>query len=404
MRRKSLIIGIFGLLLLAGCAVQGELITIEPQSDQQTEPQVAIQSLPIHRVVYPKPDGPWIWTEGEEPRRLASSNNTENVRISDDGQAVAYQAEGGLYAILLDEDGPNLLVDRVYLDSLTPPGDGFVTINTFDFGARSHFVYFDTRIPGRKQNDLYRVAAGGGTPERIFAPGDGGNLTFSPDGQWMTIYQTLDIVLSHQDGMDAHTVFTFPDDVFMASQGPQIVWAQDSSGFSVIARESESEMSQRMTVWFVPIHGNPIERMHFYGYPATYLSPDGSSVVYFHDHDGTSDIHFVDSQGVDTLYASLGQHAYFMEWSPDSRHFIINYVQEGSSPSAWSNIPYLCEPGADPIRLTDTPTAYPSYWVDAQRVLFYGDGLRLQVLGKPSMLIDEGLLINDFDFTLITSE
>jgi hypothetical protein len=63
----------------------------------------------------------------------------------------------------------------------------------------------------------------------------------------------------------------------------------------------------------------------------------------------------------------------------------------------------VCALGEDPVRLTDTPTAYPAYWVDARRVLFSGEdgGLRLQELGRPSLRIDEGLSTNAFDFTLL---
>jgi hypothetical protein len=404
MYRQILLIGILGMLLLTGCTVQDKQITAEPQTDAQTEPQVVIQSLPILRVAYPKPDGPWIWTEGETPRRLAASHNTSDVCISDDGQAVAYMGEGGLYAILLDEGGPNLLLDRAYLDSLTPPGGGFVTINEFDFGAHSHFIYFNTWFPARQQYDLYRVDAVGGTPERIFMPGEGGNFTFSPDGQWMTVYHPFEIILARPDGMDAHTVFTYPEDVKLDSTGPRIVWAPDSSGFSVVSHAGNWSKPQPMTVWFIPVEGDPVKRMMFQGYLGAHLSPDGGSEIYFDDHDGTIDVHFVDSQGTDTLYASLGTDVFFMDWAPDSRHFILNYVQYRSDSPAMISVPYVCALGEDPIRLTDTPTAYPSYWVDAQRVLFEGDGLRLQELGKPSMLIDQGLLMNAFDFTLIDSE
>jgi hypothetical protein len=398
MNRHILLIGVIGLTFLAGCALQATQVPAEPHVDLQT--------VPILRVAYPKPDGPWVWTEGEGASRLAESINSMDVCISDDGRQVAYL--GGtnweLFSVSVDEGDPKMLLDRAYLDRLTPPGGGFVTIDEFDFGARSHALYFNTRIPGEQQYDLYRVDSSGGVPVRILAPGEGGNFSFSPDGQWMTVYHPYEIILARPDGTDAHLAFTFPEGTPIGSLGPQIVWAQDSSGFSVISRESESEEPQRMIVWFIPVEGDPVERMRFHGYPGMHLSPDGSKVVYFHVHDGATDIHFVDSQGTDTLYTSTGEDAFFMDWSPDSRHFIINYVQYGSTPAEWINVPYVCALGEAPVRLTDTPTAYPAYWVDDQRVLFHGEGLRLLKLGQASSLIDEGLLVNDFDFTLIATE
>jgi hypothetical protein len=328
-----------------------------------------------------------------------------DICISGDGSAAAYRKTGGLYAIRVEGGDPVLLLDRASLDTLTPESGGRLTINQFDFGPDSRYLYFNTTLPV-PQNDLYRVDIDGSAPERIFAPGEGGNFGFSPDGEWMTVFHDNEIVLARPDGKDARRAFVFPDNVPMGSEGPQIVWARDSSGFSVISSAGRSIGPQPMTVWFVPVHGEPEKRMTFQGYPGARLSPSGRQAVYFDRHDGTTDVHFVDSSGTDTLYASLGEDVFLMDWSPDSRRFILNYYQYRENSPAMINVPYVCAPGEAPVRLTDTPTAYPAYWVDNQRVLFSGEDGRLflRELGKPGVLVDEGLSINAFDFTLLPAE
>ena len=64
-------------------------------------------------------------------------------------------------------------------------------------------------------------------------------------------------------------------------------------------------------------------------------------------------------------------------------------------------MPYICAPGADPVRLTSQPSAYPAYWAGGMRVLFFADGLRLWKPGEEELLIDDGLSANAFDFTLL---
>jgi hypothetical protein len=364
------------------------------------------QPAAVVRAAYRKPNGPYIWTEGVGPQKLADSVNTMDICISRDGLAVAYRKDGELYAIRIEGGEPVLLLDRARFDTLAPERGGFVTIHQFDFGADSRYVYFNAQIPGRQQDDLYRVNIDGSAPERIFAPGEGGNFSFSPDGEWMTVYHSHVIVLADPEGKNARTAFTFPDNAPMGSEGPQIVWAQDSSGFSVFSYEGKSDKPQPITVWFVPVRGKPEQRMTFQGYLGMSLSPDGRQAVYFDRHDGTNDVHFVDSSGTDTLYASLGEDVFFMDWAPDSRRFILNYDQYREDSPAMINVPYLCAPGEAPVRLTDTPTAYPAYWVDDRRVLFSGEDGRLflRELGNPSVLIDDDLLGNAFDFTLLPAE
>ena len=380
----------FAAAVLAACAAP---------ATQTSEPQA---SAAILRVAYQKPDGPYIWTEGGQPQKLADSVNTMDATLSRNGSAVAYRSDFGLYAVQIEGGEPALLLDR----RNAPDTGGLVNVYQFDFGPDSGYLYFNTTPGAGGQYALYRVNIDGSPPERIFATGEGGNFTFSPDGEWMTVFRAGEIALARPDGKVARTAFTFPGNAPFGSHGPQIVWAQDSSGFSVLSYAGKSNKPQPVTVWFVPVEGEPEKQWFFQGYLGASLSPDGRRAVYFDRHDGTTDVHLVDSGGADTLYASLGKSADLMDWAPDSQRFLLNYYQYREDSPEMINVPYVCALGEAPARLTDTPTAYPAYWVDDWRVVYSMESgeLRLQEVGKPSLLIDDGLLINAFDFTLLPGE
>jgi hypothetical protein len=54
------------------------------------------QPAAVVRAAYRKPNGPYIWTEGVGPQKLADSVNTMDICISRDGLAVAYRKDGEL--------------------------------------------------------------------------------------------------------------------------------------------------------------------------------------------------------------------------------------------------------------------------------------------------------------------
>jgi Tol biopolymer transport system component len=403
MKMRIPIILFFGATLLAACEVP---LTGTPETGtaalavSETPPAGTPQTEPpagIVRVAYQKPDGPYVWTEGGQPRKLTDSVNTMDATISRDGSAVAYRSDFGLYAVRVEGGEPVMLLDR--RDS--PDNGGLIGVYQFDFGPDSRYVYFIGA-----HSALYRVTIDGSSPERIFASGEGGNFTFSPDGEWMTVFHAGEIVLARPDGKEARTAFTYPENSPFDSEGPQIVWAEDSSGFSILSYSGKSKKPQPVTVWFVPVTGEPEQRWDFQGYLSASLSPDGNRAVYFDRHDGTTDVHIADSSGRDVLYASLGDDADLMDWAPDSRRFILNYYQYREDSPAMINVPYICAPGEAPVRLTDTPTAYPARWADNRRVVYSMESaeLRLQEVGKPSLLIDDGLLSNAFDLTLLPGE
>jgi hypothetical protein len=138
---------VLGAVVLASCAYPPEEIpeetTVEGTVERTVERTYEAKGGTVVRAVYPKADGPWIWTEGEEPRRLTESVNAFDVRLSGDGNTAAFQGgtDWELYAASITEGKAEVLLDRADLDALTPEGGGFVTIDQFDRAGGGRSVH-----------------------------------------------------------------------------------------------------------------------------------------------------------------------------------------------------------------------------------------------------------------------
>jgi putative hemolysin len=347
---------------------------------------------PVLRVAYVKAGHIMLWSEGAEPRPLVDANNVERVRISDDGQTVAYLGRNsrGVYELFgasVDGSAQRKLVSEDYLQNIQPTG----TIVDFDFAPASHALYFVT-----DQYDLGRVSLADAAPVSVFQAGKGGFFSFSPNGQWMTLYHPNELVLARLDGAEAGVVFQYPEDFSYTMVGPQIIWKPDSSGFNLISASGPQGSPDNMTDWFVPVAGEPVRQMSYTGPYGASLSPDGRNVVYLDFRHQPIDVHVVASDGKDAPYGSFANVS-FMGWAPDSLHFLLNLSSDQRL-----NDPFLCAVGEQPAKLTDTDDALPVDWIDAQQLLFasHGKALRFQRLGAPSVVLD-GDASSWFDYAII---
>ncbi len=360
-----------------------------------TEPAVSptpMPNAPSLRVAYYKAGHVMLWSEGAEPRSVAEASNVERVRISDDGQMVAYLGRNanGVYELFgASADGTEgrLLVSQNYLENILPRG----TIVDFDFAPASHTLYFVT-----DQYDLRRVSAADAGPVSIFVAGEGGFFSFSPDGQWMVLYHPNELVLAHPDGAGARVVFQYPEEFSYTMVDPEIIWKGDSSGFNFVSAIGPQDSADNMAIWFMPVAGKPARQIVYTGPYGASLSPDGQSVVYLDFKHEPTDVHVVTADGKDAAYGSFANVS-FMGWAPDSQQFLLNL-----SPDQRLKEPFLCTAGEEPAKLTDTDDAFPVHWLDAQRVLFasHGQALRLQRLSTPSILVD-GDASSWFDYASI---
>jgi putative hemolysin len=347
------------------------------------------------RLAYFKGGQIMFWTAQSGARALVKADS-EQIRISEDGQVLAYLGSDsngvfGLYGVNTDGTNPHMLVALEHLQNTQPASQ----IVSFDFAPGGHTVFFVT-----DQYDLQRVDMDGGAPESILGPGRGGFFSFSPDGEWMVLYHPNELVLAHPDGSAASPVFQYPPEFSFTMVGPQIVWKGDSSGFSMVSASAPQGEPDSMTVWFILVAGQPVKQMSYAGPYGANLSPDGRSVVYLTFQHEPVDVHIVTPDGKDTPCGTYSSHTYpainFMGWAPDSQSFLLNL-----SSDARLMDPHLCSAGKSPVKLTDTGHAYPIVWLDEQRILFISDdSLRLQRTGSPSVVLDQ-VSSSGFDFTIL---
>jgi putative hemolysin len=364
--------------------------------DSLKAPEPAAAPAAALRVVYFKDGQVMSWTEGRGPQSLAEAS-TEQLRISDDGQVVAYLGADsagvyGLHSVNTDGTAARLLVGQETLQKAQPASQ----VVSFDFAPGSHMLYFVT-----DQYDLQRVDAESGSLTQVFAAGKGGFFSFSPDGEWVVLYHPNELVLAHPDGSEARTVFQYPPDFGYTMMGPEIAWKVDSSGFSMVSASGPQGEADSMTVWFLPLVGEPVKQMSYAGPYGANLSPDGSTVVYLYFQHEPVDVHIVTPDGKDTPCGSYSTDTYpainFMGWAPDSKSFLLNLSNDGRMMDPW-----LCAAGMQPYKLTDTQYAYPVVWVDAARFLFFSAGsLRLQKPGEASIALDSVSSEISFDFTIL---
>jgi hypothetical protein len=335
-----------------------------------------------------------LWTEGKGSRPLVDAMNVEQVRISDDGQVIAYLGRNsrGAYEIMaVNADGTNqrLLAGQDYLRNIQPADRTL----SFDFAPSSHTVYFVT-----EQYDLHRVNTDSGTPTPVLGAGKGGPVSFSPDGRWMTLYHPRELVLARSDGSAARVVYEWLPDDGVGTMGPEIVWEPNSAGFRMVTPTGPQGSPDNMTIWYFPVNGNSVKQMSYTGPYGANLSPDGRKVVYLYGQHGPIDVHVVTADGKDTTFDSYTNvHPSFMGWAPDSKHFMLNLSKDGRL-----LVPYLCAVGEQPVKLTDTDDAHAIVWIDAQRVLFVRRGvtLHLRRVGAPSILLDAHAS-SWFDYTYV---
>ncbi len=385
-----------GLLVLSALLVACATATVTAPAAIPTAPAAVAPAnvpttatLPALRIAYLPGEQVMLWTEGQGARALGPADGAEEVRLSDDGQVVACLAHGGgdrLSAAFADGSPARTLMAA---EALQAAGAGAIV--EFGFAPGTHSLYVAT-----DRYDLQRIDADSGETARLFPAGGGGLFTFSPDGQWMTLYHPNEVVLAQADGSGARTALTFPEDFSYTMTGPQIVWAEDSAGFTLAAATGTAPQGEAgaMAVWFVPVEGEPAQRWSFAGTYGAHLSPDGRAAVYLDQRPDPVEVHVASADGTDVLYnrfpAKVGVNLQFMGWAPDSEHFLLNLSDDGRVQE-----PYLAAVGEDPVPLADTPAAGEIRWVGADRVVYVGYGdpagqaLRLQVPGSPSEIVGE---------------
>jgi hypothetical protein len=301
------------------------------------------------RIVYLDAGNVWLLEEGAAPVQLTSGGGARSLRISSDGQRVAYlwsstpDAHVELRAVRADGSGATTVLSAAALDALYPIPTGVIgwQLWHFEFIPGTHTVVFTTTgIPEfiglHRADDLLAVDADSGALTTLLPPGSGGTFAIAPDGSRIAVASPNAIGLVDADGANHRpnlitypTIITYSEFLF----SPPMVWAPDSSAVGmVIPSEDPLAPAPGGAVWRIPAAGGPAVMLgtltgQLY-FPqmggGSLLSPNLARVAILRDT-ATPNIRQLvlanaDGSG-ETVYVT--DDIQWAGWAPDSTHFVF---------------------------------------------------------------------------------
>jgi Tol biopolymer transport system component len=300
----------------------------------------------LQTIVFINDGNIWQIAGKDPPKQLTTGGNANHVRISSDGQKVAFTTfdsatlSAELRVVDSDGGGETVLLSQAQLDSLYPP-DAAIHHAPYDlaFIPGTQILLFTTmdvlEAPGLfLHEDVVQVDAENGAFSILLDPGDGGTFAISPDGRKLAISRPASISLANVDGSDLlPDVLTYPevptDSELIYRAAP--VWAPDSNELGVaIPSPIPFGPGVSGTIWRIPSDGEtPTELATIEGKffsltsTAPFLSSDLLKVAFFHETTSFNvfDLYIANSDGTEgTLYAT--DVTSWQGWAPDNQHFV----------------------------------------------------------------------------------
>lgn len=285
------------------------------------------------QIVYLQEGNLWSWTETGGSAMLTGTGDMSTVRLSEDGQLLAFIR--GLEVWTIRMDGTDLLL--------------LVTLEE-----------------------------------------EGGALSFSPDGSLLAISTTDHIDVVDLVNETVTTVFSYP--VTPDGYNPEVVWSPDGAGFKTIIPPT-AEKGQAEFLFVFP-NGIVASLGKFPLIPLSeslpFISPDGGYVLYVAGlKDGQESLHLMDSSGATKPYGQPAKSIRAYGWLPDSKSF--SYVQENTEQVFLGNVV-----GNQPVEI-DFIDFEIIRWVDAGHFLvLQGNSLYLGDMDGGKTLIANDVSDFDF--------
>ena len=228
-------------------------------------------SVPGLRVLYLREGNLWVWTEAGGNAQLTDSGDMSTIRVSGDGQMLAYMRKRDVWRVQID-------------------------------GMDAHLL---------------------GTQ-----PVEGGALWFSPNGSLLAVSTGDHIDVIDLAALSTATVLTYP--VIADDYYPEVVWSPDSSGFkTVIPAPTENGQAEML---FVFTNGTVASLAKFVISPLSeslpYLSPDGGYLIYGAKMGADQEsLYLMDSSGATRTYGEPAAGIRTYGWLPDAEHFVYGWEE-----------------------------------------------------------------------------
>jgi len=230
--------------------------------------------VPGLRIFYLRAGNLWSWTEAGGLQQLTNTGDMLTIRVSDDGQLLAFMRGSEVWIVGIDGTDARLIATQIE---------------------------------------------------------EGGLLWFAPSSQALAVSTSTHIDIIYLNTGSTATVTTYP--ALQADYVPEVAWMSDSFGFKTIipapSGSGEAEMMFVFTDGTIAslakfITTNPSES-------PLYFSPDGGYVIYVAKTDSDKEsLYLMDSSGATRPYGDAAKQVRAYGWMPDSKHFVygVNGFQE----------------------------------------------------------------------------
>ncbi len=352
-------------LFVAGCNLPTQTVEpatevpdsslVEPPPASSEEPTSAPAAVPATseaegvptafvaqelRVAYTDDGNLWVVEKGQGPVQLTDTGGISDVRISDDGEWIAYvvrdpdQDTADLHSVRFDGSSLRLLLDEGSFDALYPL-EGFIhtTLSTMDFLPGTKTLLFNTRGvfegPGLAKNDdllSINVETGRFTP--LLPRGEGGDFTASPAGDQIALARPDSLSFVDANGANLRPdvlsfsfVITYSEYFFY----PLPVWS-DNSVVLPVPQQDPFFAAEPATVWSVngeiQVIAEPTGDLFVPQRELPIVSPDGMHLAYFQEVDEPGEQRLVIERldnGEQVIYDTGSLQ--WKGWGPDSYLF-----------------------------------------------------------------------------------
>jgi dipeptidyl aminopeptidase/acylaminoacyl peptidase len=366
--------------------------TTPPQTPVPAASPTVSASLSSLRVVYSDGKNVWLW-QNSVVTPLTTIEGYTDVKLSDDGELVAFMRDRLLWVIHSDGTGEQLLVSTERLETIEPAtSDSKLLVFQFDWVLNTHNLLFNTTFSGygvSHRDDLHMVDADTREWKTLRDAGDGGKFLISPRGSHVVMVTPHEISLIDIDGTNDRSLLKYSQidtgSEYFYYADP--IWSLDSRSLvvDIPPRDYKDNPTAAPTViWHLFVDSRlPVQISQFPAQDRYLFSPDISKLAYNELINDVLETHIANIDGSEDLIYQPGINMSFQAWSPDSEHFIL--ITRNSRQY------FLGRIGEEPMPLTEQDSQ-DFLWIDEIYFLYKNihNGfceLRLGTIGKPSVLL-----------------
>ena len=254
------------------------------------------------------------------------------------------------------------------------------------------------------QKQVWVVDAASGAQAEMFPPGEGGQVSYSPDGRQLALTTPERLSVMNVEGRLRQEPDLPYQSVGMGEYyfSPQPVWAADSSRF-LLAVPQGDQLFGSTDIWQVAAEGDATARLgQFSGFVASFnFSPDLKRVAFWQGSDQSliQELHLATVDGSEEQVYAQAEQVDFLGWAPDAQHFVYT---SGIQPGATRT--FLGDTCGSPAEL-EVGLQWLTWLADNRYLILAGGeqgGLYLGDLsGARTLLVGAASPIEDFDQVLL---